>query len=184
MNAPVAFVDTETTGLAADYHEIWEVGLIVDGEERSWQLPIDLKKADPKALDVGRFHERYDVSALTPVSRFAAEFMAFFEEIVTPIPGTNAISVVKRHLVGAVISFDEERLRKLLAPHRHPQDSKGWHYHLVDVEALAAGKVGMAPPWNSETLSRAVGVEPERFDRHTALGDARWAKAIYEAVVA
>ena len=27
------------------------------------------------------------------------------------------------------------------------------------------------------------GVDPDDFDRHTALGDARWAKAIYEAVM-
>jgi hypothetical protein len=77
-----------------------------------------------------------------------------------------------------------------------------WHYHLIDVEALAAGwiaaqsgpvpiliagaNVGLVsgrPPWRSEELSRAVGVDPDDFDRHTALGDARWAKAIYEAVM-
>jgi hypothetical protein len=81
-----------------------------------------------------------------------------------------------------------------------------WHYHLVDVEALAAGVVaemrrntrgGMTwgrgcaigdpispePPWSSSDLSRAMGVDPDDFDRHTALGDAQWAKAIYEAVM-
>ena len=39
------------------------------------------------------------------------------------------------------------------------------------------------PPWDSDALSRAVGVNPDDFDRHTALGDARWAKAMYEAVM-
>jgi oligoribonuclease (3'-5' exoribonuclease) len=33
VNAPVCFVDCETTGLDPDRHEIWEVGLITpDGE--------------------------------------------------------------------------------------------------------------------------------------------------------
>jgi len=86
-----------------------------------------------------------------------------------------------------------------------------WHYHIIDVEALAAGWVAAAvsgtandgtrgthrverpdgtvnnidgrPPWNSNDLSLAVGVNPADFERHTALGDARWAKAIYEAVM-
>ncbi len=40
------------------------------------------------------------------------------------------------------------------------------------------------PPWDSNKLSLAVGVDPDDFDRHTALGDARWAKAIYERVIA
>lgn len=30
---------------------------------------------------------------------------------------------------------------------------------------------------------RAVGVDPDRFEKHTAIGDARWAKACYEAVM-
>ncbi len=43
--ADLAFVDTECTGLDPDRHEIWEVGLIVDDEEHSWFLPVDLAKA-------------------------------------------------------------------------------------------------------------------------------------------
>lgn len=85
--------------------------------------------------------------------------------------------------MGAVPSFDDERLRKLLAPYRQPQSLAGWHYHLVDVEALVAGKFGVAPPWDSDELSMKAGVDPEQFDRHTALGDARWAKALYESVI-
>jgi len=84
------------------------------------------------------------------------------------------------HLVGAVPSFDAAFLEPFLR--RHGQ-AACWHYHLVDVEAMAAGNAQAEPPWNSEDLSRWVGVEPDQFDRHTALGDARWAKAIYDAVL-
>ena len=75
-----------------------------------------------------------------------------------------------------------------------------WHYHIIDVESLAAGWLAAGtdpmeprteetgpdkctPPWDSNELSLAVGVDPKTFDRHTALGDARWAKAIYNAVM-
>jgi hypothetical protein len=73
-----------------------------------------------------------------------------------------------------------------------------WHYHLVDVEALAVGYLHgrhsdvilpdegyarISPPWKSDDLSRAVGVEPATDDeRHTALGDARWAMRLYDAI--
>lgn len=207
MTAALAFVDTETTGLDADRHEIWEVGLILrDSEgvevERCWQLPVDLGRADPMALTIGGFYNRrwkpvgedeWDGRGWatkegngrtdgqqTSLDTFTAEFAQL----------THGA-----HLVGAVISFDEERLRKLL---RKNEACPGWHYHLVDVEALAAGfLMGLPdddpratewgtsePPWDSGALSSALGVDPDGFDKHTALGDARWAKAIYDAVMA
>jgi DNA polymerase III epsilon subunit-like protein len=171
MTAPLAFVDTETTGLDPDRHEIWEVGLIVANsdpgwDEHTWQLPVDLARADPIALNIGRFHDRRVLAGeLTRLDRFARDFVRL----------THG-----RHLVGAVVSFDAERLWKLL---RANDQCPMWHYHLVDVEALAAGRTGMAPPWDSNELSLAVGVDPEDFDRHTALGAARWAAAIYHAVM-
>jgi len=188
MSAPLAFVDTETTGLDPDLHEIWEVGLIlrdtngIDGEH-TWQLPVDLGRADPIALNIGQFHERRE----EPMP-FVRDFARVFADLTRGA-----------HLVGAVISFDEERLRRLL---RANGECPMWHYHLVDVEALAAGYLacryrGLSPdgphddrhalarpPWDSNRLSLAVGVNPEQFDRHTALGDARWARAIYDAVTA
>lgn len=87
-----------------------------------------------------------------------------------------------------------------------------WHYHLIDVEALAVGYlyglkrshehevlppdayddpavqaaiVGSSYrslPWRSDDLSSALGVMVSDEDRHTALGDARWARRIYQAV--
>lgn len=218
-NDPVCFVDCETTGLDPDRHEIWEVGLILpNGDENLWQLPVDLGGADPMALAIGRFYERRssppDLNApwggeirQTTLSFFAEAFVRATRDL---------------HLVGACVGFDADRLWRLLrAQHQCPM----WHYHLIDVEVLAAGYLrgrakGIAaaalsvpqanqladagggrvpdigdfegalrlgneahPPWKSEDLSRAVGVNPDDFERHSALGDARWAKAIYEAVM-
>lgn len=204
MSDNVCFIDCETTGLDADAHQIWEVGLITpDGREHLWQFPVDEMKADPFALDIGRWWDRrwkkvgadslegtyaiYDAhkpekrGACVPARELEA-WAKHFRDLV----GTN-------HLCGAVVSFDEERLRRLL--HRLGVRPR-WHYHLIDVEALAAGWVigkysriepaedqAVTLPWNSNELSRAVGVDPDQFDRHTALGDARWAKALYEAVM-
>ncbi len=176
----IAFVDTETTGLDPDRHEIWEVGLIVNDVEYSWQLQVDLGQAEAIALRISGFHDRYDFATLgSHLWDFATDFADYTRGC---------------HLAGAVISFDEERLRKLL---RRNGACPEWHYHLIDVEALAvgylAGQGHVHPgdevachrqlPWDSEALSIALGVDPTEFDRHTALGDARWAKAVYEAVM-
>jgi|ERR1035437_3578253 DNA polymerase III epsilon subunit-like protein len=165
----LAFLDCETTGLDPDQHEIWEVGLILRDEngdhEHTWQLPVDLGRADPIALNIGRFHERRK-SFTTGLDRFSRDFARL----------THGA-----HLVGAVISFDEERLRRLLRRHHA---CPTWHYHLVDTEALVAGQYSIQPPWDSNALSRLVGVDPDDFDRHTALGDAAWARALFDAVMA
>lgn len=190
----LAFVDTETLGLDADHQPVWEVGLIDSaGAEHHWFLqvtPRELTLAHPMALEIGRFDERYDPLAATSPALFAHHFAGLVRGC---------------HLVGAVVSFDEERIRRMCWAAGAPVT---WHYHIIDVEPLAAGYVlgqfvaiqdvgrnpeadgptqeeveQALPPWDSNSLSLAVGVDPEDFDRHTALGDARWAKALYEAVL-
>lgn len=188
----VCFVDTETLGLDADHQPMWEVALITpDDAEHVWQIEVtqrEIALAHPKALEIGRFDGRYAKERVPhPAQTVAALFASFTQG---------------HHLAGAVVSFDEERLRRLCWAHNIPHE---WHYHLVDVEAMAAGylsaltriageptparnrhgelvDVSPQPPWDSTALSRAVGVDPDDYDRHTALGDARWAKAIYQAV--
>lgn len=190
----LAFIDIETTGLDPNIHEIWEVAAIVrqeDGCEVSctWQLPVqDLDRADPIALDMTGFYNRRNIAdEQIPLDIFCKQFAQITD-------GT--------HLIGAVVSFDEERLRRLFYQQsvRHK-----WHYHIIDVEALLAGHImGMTesrddfrgsnetrlemrevakPPWKSDKLSSIVGIDPKQFERHTAMGDALWAKAIYDSVM-
>lgn len=195
MSDKVCFVDTETTGLHPDKHQIWEVALITpNGDEHVWQFPIQEIDADPFALQIGRYWDRrwapdpYGIAtndAIYSAHLSVSRRKNFPDEGKAIVPGPEWCRWFQQltagcHLAGAVVSFDEERLRRLLW-------SQGvwprWHYHLVDVEALAAGHLRVPPPWGSEQLSKAVGVDPGDFDRHTALGDARWAKAIYTAVM-
>lgn len=170
----LVFVDTETTGLDPDFHEIWEVSIgywQADGSQtfKTWQFPIDQTLADPIALNIGHYWER----RVGPAE--LAIFYQFADEFQTLTHG--------KHLVGAVVSFDEERLRRLmLREGRLPT----WHYHVIDVEAMAVGyRQGVGDdielPWNSNNLSRDMGVDPDSFDRHTAEGDVRWAIALFEA---
>lgn len=194
----LAIVDTETTGLDPERHEIWEVALLLadsgdltEPVEYTWYLPVDLTRADPMGLRVSGYHDRHpagygsdaDLSGGGSVHSpfgFAAEFCHL---------------TYQAHIVGAVPSFDDERLRKLLSKHGY---APGWHYHLIDVEAMAVGYLHGALrevdgdrqfprpslPWRSDDLSRECGVDPPSEDeRHTALGDARWAWRWYRALV-
>jgi DNA polymerase III epsilon subunit-like protein len=195
VTAPVCFIDTETTGLDPDRHAIWEVALITpNGDEHVWQFPVDEMAADPFALDIGRYWDRCWPAGIQEVSDLDAIYKAhnpksrrrnFPDQGRAIKPGKDWCEHFRDltaglHLAGAVVSFDEERLRKLL--HQHGILHR-WHYHLVDVEALAAGKLGIEPPWKSDDLSAALGVTVSEEDRHMALGDARWAMRVYDAVM-
>lgn len=193
MAAPIAFLDVETTGLHPTEHDIWEVGLILDpptpvlfaqqlgfmfepAGEYLWQLPVSLAKADLIGLNIGQFNTRYKPADTTDPGHFAYQFSQL---------------TWGRHIIGAVPSFDTERLGTLL---RANGQAAGWHYQPIDFETLIVGWLRaqgsrlqdgdlLELPWNSNDLSRAVGVDPTQFDRHTALGDCQWAKACWHAVM-
>lgn len=196
----LCFLDLETIGLEPDRHEVYEIGLIVRDSDRGpelewrWWLPVNLGRADPIALKVGRFFERRPQQSRTwpGALQWAPDSGRVEQADVREVAESVMELTAGAHLVGAVPSFDAKFLDRLLRGHGC---CPAWHYHLVDVEALAAGylagrtfdgmrPLGAAPPWDSNDLSRAVGVEPKDFDRHTALRDARWALAIYDAVMA
>lgn len=210
----VAFIDTQTTGLDPDRHEIWEVGLILpDGRELEWRLPVDLSRADPIALNIGRYHERAAMDVPSNQGTIERTLLGertdgevfIIPRLFMPKWATIFVDLTRGlHLAGAVVSFDTDRLWRLL---RANGECPMWHYHIIDVEALAAASIITAfatcqevgnpeadgptqeqamlafPPWKSSDLSRAVGVDPDDFNHHTALGDARWAAAIYRAVM-
>lgn len=173
MASNLAFVDVETTGLDRVQHEIWEVGLIIDGARHRWHLDVNESKADPMSLNISGFYERHPYWNPSQDGIIHINTQEAVWDIARLTRG--------RHLVGNCVSFDAERLADLLLAHRL---RPAWHYHLVDVEALAAGKLGMEPPWDSEKISRALGVAPPtETERHTALGDCVWAQRVYEAVM-
>lgn len=187
---PLAFLDTETTGLDPFVHDPWEIAVIFrEGDldtEHTFRIEPDLTNADPKALDINRYYERTSADGWQWEDRqkTAARLYGLLNGVV---------------LVGSNPSFDAEMLTHLFG--RYYAEPKPWLYRTVDIATLAAGyRYGQGKsgayggdfafqadypqvPYKSYELSRAVGVEPPAKDvAHTALGDARWAKAVYDAV--
>lgn len=210
MNAPIAFVDTETTGVHPG-RRAWEIAIIrrePDGQERTlhaFVADVDLSAADPFGLKVGRFYERHPKFARAPEVAAAIDHARSLglevPEDAPCLDEAELAPMIERmtrgaHLVGAVPNFDAEVFADTLRRH---QLTPAWHYHLVDVENLAVGYLAaklrhgllmdrvldtITPPWSSEELSRTCGVEPASDDeRHTALGDAKWAMRLYDFIV-
>ncbi|HEY9417061.1 MAG TPA: hypothetical protein VIQ30_20070 [Pseudonocardia sp.] len=182
----LCFTDTETTSLRPDRRP-WEIAIIErDTEtglqvEHTWMLDsseLDLANADLNSLKIGKFYERH------PGFNDEAP-----EDPWAPSAVTNEYSAAKQieritrgaTLVGAVPDFDAHTLGEML---RRQDLTPAWHYHLVDVETLAAGATRMQPPWDFDTILAAYGLTYDEAARHTALGDARMVKALYDAVMA
>lgn len=175
-----ASVDCETTGLVAGVHQVWEVAIVLDdGVEWSSMIgDVRLSTADPNALEVGRFWQRWDVVDPSPAKHTAGHVAA-----------TVATMLAGRVMVGSNPAFDARFLEQLL---RSENRALSWHYSVVDVKAMAAGWLAAqgdilagSLPWSSYWLSEACGVAPpSEEERHTALGDARWAARLYRHLTA
>lgn len=177
------FLDTETTGLDPDIHEVWEVGCIVrnyyediqsQDEELQWFLPLfNFQHADPFALEIGKFWDRYkwpDPQAYNDTEM--GEWCRMFMQLTKGA-----------YIVGAVPNFDIERLDRLC--HRYGYRLFN-HYHLVDVEAICAGYLKIQPPWKSDEIFQKLGINTESEEyvqgKHTALGDARVVRDVYDRI--
>lgn len=192
MSTPLVFIDTETDGVHPD-RKVWEIAMIRRDEhgehEIDFFVEIDLSTADPFGLKVGRFYDRHPLgrylagNGVTPPETYddGCEYLSAAEAARMVARYTHGA-----HLVGAVPHFDAEVLANLL---RSQELTPSWHYHLIDVEAMAVGYLSMrfgAPielPWKSDDIGRQLGIHPPSDDkRHTAMGDAEWAMRWYDAM--
>ena len=207
----LAFTDCETTSLDRDLLQVWEVAVITEAEDESvWHLPVDLSRADPKSLEMNGFVDRYNHWDTPAEERpalladFAQEFArltrgltlvgtnpAFDERALWTLLRSNGEcplwhyrTICVSTLAAGYVSGRVRGLARaaLSVPQANTLAEAGGG-RVPDISQFNLDTSAAIPPWNSNDLSRAVGVDPDDFDRHSALGDVRWAKAVYEAVM-
>lgn len=196
MSRPQIVIDCETTGLDPFRHEIWEVALLdrESGTEHLWRMKPDLTRADPGALTVGQFYERtaemcacepdraWDMAGLLPgVSPEWSEPRALAAKLAPILSGVT--------LIAANPTFDAGFLAAFLNFHGQ---AATWHYRLRDIGSMAWAFLQAnhlphhlaTPPMDAGTddFARALGVEPEKFERHSALGDCLLVEAMLRVI--
>lgn len=193
---PLVWLDCETTALPLR-RRAWDVAAIVrqpDGTDVEYQwfvhlADLDLPTADPTALEAGRFWQRH------PQADHARVFGA---PILAPDrPGVYRLAVVldqlaplvdgKARILGSAPWFDMMTVGPRMADRGI---EPGWHYHPDDVPAMIkgflAGWVGLTDELahaRSDDLCRAIGVDPDEYPRHTAIGDCRLFRDAYDVIL-
>lgn len=204
----LAFVDVETTGRDPRRHRIWEFAFIVREDEADqeylFQLGANLEHAEPDALRIGRYYQRSlvlnaadgeAVDCIDPaVDPAEYEWVAstpreVAREVATALDGAFVIinnPVFDIPFIDAFLAsngqcwtrhYQVADIKSVAAGFLHGR-AKGWHAGRDETERPA--QIGF--PWTTAGLAWEVGVEPNGFDTHTALGDCRLNRAIWDAI--
>lgn len=182
-------IDTETLGLAV-HHPIWELALIrrePDGAqvEHHWFVGHDPELGDPDLPEA--FRDDYQARYRPDAAIDTLDLAVILRHLLRPIDDQKPI------IIGSNPSFDLDRIIGQI----DSDLADLWHYRAVDVATLAAGylygraaarwtrmdRAGAARtlPWKSDHLAERLGIHVSP-SRHTALGDARWALDLWDAV--
>ena len=167
MTTTLCFIDTETTGLDARIHQPYEVSWWYEdeAEPRSAWLPHDLAHADGMALNVGHYWDRRGSEAMDG-GRFA---------LIKPRTLANILHGVT--LVGSNPAFDAAMLTRFIG-------APVWHHRLINVAEGGMWTFGWDRPKGLADVAaecRERGYEIPEPD-HTAEGDVRTTRAVYEAL--
>jgi len=165
----LVFLDVETTGLDPRVHRVWEWAVIVDGIAYTAQVELPVGHiegvADPESLAIGGFHDRYGTRVHT--ARTAAADIARLTD--------------GRTLCGAQTHFDARFLGDLLL---EQGITPGWHHRVYDVESAAMAVFGWPEPRSLSDTARALRIDLDGYERHTAADDARLAAEVHDRLQA
>ena len=176
----LVFLDTETTGLDPRRHRVWEVAYIIRDPgapdlERTCFLDVPLEKSDPYALKVGHYYQRHpDPHRLGPGLVDAETIASAWETY-----GRLAEVLRDAVMCGFNPAFDagflaREMRRYGLAP--------TWHFRAHDITTMAGAIAGMPLPFNTARILERYAITVPAGHRHTALGDARAARDLFDAL--
>ncbi|TYK45087.1 hypothetical protein [Actinomadura decatromicini] len=182
-------------------------------EAHLWRIYPDLAKADPAALTKNQFYRVTEntrtpgdgnvqtghvcdlaADACPQLKHMIGEDRHFHWSPAPVVAETLARILDGAVVVGANPSFDRDFLRPFLAANGHAYTA---HYRPICITAVGfgflygrhgrPGDIAAVPdldwPLSSDQVSRALGVDPDKYERHTALGDAAWVRAQWDAII-
>lgn len=159
------FLDTETTGLEYDKHEIWEIAWAVnDGPVEQRILPHSLKTASMAALDMNGYYnavpQGVDIGSYSP--RIDLE--------------------IRRVLKGNTLVCANPTFDRFMMWMRWREEP--YHYRSIDVEAMALAVLGYDRPRGLKTIFddlQMLGYTVDPPD-HTAYNDVVALRQCYHAL--
>jgi hypothetical protein len=180
-----AWVDSETTSLRWPDRRAWDVAAIIrhPGQpdiEHQWFIhPVDLRlvSADPEALDIGGFwtrhpHAEYLRAGGNPL--YAPDLPGVYRsrEALRELADATAGGTI---ICGSNPDFDKTTLAGEMS---RWSITPTWYYRPEDVPTLVKGwlygrGLPQPVPRTSDAYCRAIGINPDLYARHTALGDCR-----------
>lgn len=196
----IVSLDLETTGLDLEVHDAWEVGIVPLDSGRDplhYQFqPLDLASAEPDALMVGGFYERFDwLNDPRIVRDMTVDSVIKDENAGTEEPdGHKAVTVssqacwqIAKELEGATLlglnvgTFDAPFLAKLLRAYGH---APTWNRRYLELGSYAAGAWGAKAPLSGREIAdrlEAHGIENR--GAHNAYNDALWNVDAYHFIL-
>lgn len=179
----IVFVDTETTDIEPDRAVPWEIALVIRDPgmldvEEVHLIHIDALRADPDALTVGRYYDRHPCAA-APINGHVCPLPPRYVTLAGVAEATAGAV-----MVGNNVSYDLTVLGRHL-----DRPAAAWHYQPIDIKPLAAGWLaargvsweGVYP--STSQIADILGVPRPEDTRHTALGDARWVRDVYDTIM-
>jgi len=160
----LVYLDTETTGLNPDLHEVWEIAYAInDGPVIHNVLPHDMVTADPEALKLNGYWKRANWGLQ---DKWGENFDLEVKQVLT---GNT--------LVAANPPFDRAFLRARWG-------IEPWHYRSIDLESMALAVLGHERPKGLKDISdelRELGYNIAVPD-HTAVMDVAVLRECYIAL--
>jgi hypothetical protein len=195
VTARIVFADCETISIDPGPATIWELALIERNpaysgdEENLWHIRPDVPSGNAGSLAVGGYYRRCKVRAHAPgsVLRVPLSPDQETEHLGSPqLAGQLAAILDGAHLIAANPQFDAGHMDAFL---RANGECLTADYHYTDLGSLVRGYAvahGMTLPWPLKVAdaARIVGLRPEDCEAHTALGDVRMGRDIFDRVMA
>lgn len=213
----IVFLDTEFTHLDTELRQVWEIGGIIRDPgcpdvEFEWQIRPDLRRADPNALRIGGYYDRFllhDFPVGAGIIVVDPDFpepepdekidLVSRQTTATLVAEQLAPMLARATIIAGVPKADEETLHRFLADHGQAYTAEHRTHcirtlvlgyllgrraeHIVRQGADPSLAAVPAFPWDPKELADAVGV-PQPEKAHRALVDARWASDQFDVLFA